>query len=139
MNLKYPSMDGGTVSPTITWRNREKPSSNPAAFPGNYYVLLKMGTKDAPKKGADITVGVHVVTDKEPTSPYAEEGDPVPDISGKTKPADDTQGGDSTESASGSSDGGSTPWGAVTALFGGSAVMAAAGAVSLGRIPQAAG
>ncbi len=93
-----------------------------------------MGTKDAPKKGADVTVGVNVVTDKEPTSPYAEEGDPVPDISGKTKPADDTTGGDdSRESASGSSDGGSTPWGAVTALFGGSAVMAAAGAVSLGR------
>ena len=73
------------------------------------------------------------MTDKESTSPYAEEGDPVPDISGKTKPADDTLGGDSKESASGSSDGGSTPWGAVTALFGGSAVMAAAGAVSLGR------
>ena len=134
VNLKYPSMEAGTVSPTITWRNREKPVSNPAAFPGSYYVLLKMGTKDAPKKGADITVGVNVVTDKEPTSPYAEEGDPVPDISGKTTPADDPKGGgDPKESASGSSDGGSTPWGAVTALFGGSAVVAAAGAVSLGR------
>jgi hypothetical protein len=34
--------------------------------------------------------------------------------------------------ASGSGDG-STPWGAVTALFGGSAVLAAAGVLALGR------
>ncbi len=148
VNLKYPSMDGGAVSPTITWRNREKPTSNPAAFPGNYYVLLKMGTKDAPKKGADVTVGVNVVTDKAADSPYADEPAPVPDISGKTSAAteggsdgDGDGGGDDGDraSASGSSGGGSTPWGAVIALFGGSAVMAAAGAFSLGRYRRALG
>ena len=73
VNLKYPSMDGGVASPTITWRNREKPTSNPAAFPGTYYVMLKMGTKDAPKKGADVTMGVNVITDKAADSPYAED------------------------------------------------------------------
>ncbi|MET1058326.1 MAG: hypothetical protein ABWX84_01930 [Nocardioides sp.] len=137
VNLKYPSMDGGVTSPTITWRNREKPSSNPAAFPGTYYVMLKMGTKDAPKKGADLTLGVNVITDKAADSPYAEAPAPLPDISGKEAAPtgdDPAKGGSGAgkETASDSSTD-STPWGAVTALFGGSAVMAAAGALSLGR------
>ena len=136
VNLKYPSMDGGVVSPTITWRNREKPTANPAAFAGTYFVLLRMGTKDAPKKGADVTVGVNVLTDKPADAPYAADAPALPDLSGKTSPGDE-------ETSSGDGDGGAerasstepepTPWGAVTALFGGSAVMAAAGAFSLGR------
>ena len=144
VNLKYPSMDGGVASPTITWRNREKPTSNPAAFPGTYYVMLKMGTKDAPKKGADVTLGVNVITDKAADSPYAQDPAPLPDISGKEAVVTDEGGeentGDSTESASGgSSGGGATPWGAVIALFGGAAVMAAAGAFSLGRYRKVLG
>ncbi|RYP83805.1 hypothetical protein EKO23_18060 [Nocardioides guangzhouensis] len=135
-NLKYPSMDGGVVSPTITWRNREKPTANPAAFAGTYYVLLRMGTKDAPAKGADVTVGVNVVTDRAADAPYAEDAPALPDISGKTSAGEGKEysgdGGGGTEEASGP-ESEPTPWGAVTALFGGSAVMAAAGAFSLGR------
>ena len=144
VNLKYPSMDGGVASPTITWRNREKPTSSPAAFPGTYYVMLKMGTKDAPEKGADVTLGVNVITDKAAESPYAQDPAPLPDISGKEAVGTD-QGGDDdtgnrTNAASGGSAGGdSTPWGAVIALFGGSAVMAAAGAFSLGRYRKVLG
>ena len=93
VNLKYPSMDGGVASPTITWRNREKPTSNPAAFPGTYYVMLKMGTKDAPKKGADVTLGVNVITDKAADSPYAQDPAPLPDISGKEAVVTDEGGG----------------------------------------------
>jgi len=146
VNMKYPSMDGGVTSPTITWRNREKPTSSPAAFPGTYYVLLKMGTKDAPRKGADVTLGVNVITDRAADSPYAEDPAPVPDISGKDPdPTEDggSEGsggpGGGKESASGGSSRGSTPWGAVTALFGGAAVMAAAGAFSLGRYRRVVG
>jgi hypothetical protein len=135
VNLKYPSMEGGVVSPTITWRNREKPTENPAAFPGTYYVLLRMGTKDAPEKGADVTVGVNVVTDKAAEAPYAEDAPAVPDISGKTSPEEedekDSSGGGDEKAAGPDSE--PTPWGAVTALFGGSAVMAAAGVFTLGR------
>ena len=141
MNLKYPSMDGGVASPTITWRNREKPTSNPAAFPGTYYVMLKMGTKDAPKKGADVTLGVNVITDKAADSPYAEDPAPLPDISGKEPvPTDDDRRRPPTISRRAAARrGGSTPWGAVIALFGGSAVMAAAGAFSLTRYRKVLG
>ncbi len=142
VNLKYPSMDGGVASPTITWRNREKPTSNPAAFPGTYYVMLKMGTKDAPKKGADVTLGVDVITDKAADSPYAKDPAPLPDISGKEAvvPEDGDDTTDRKDAAGADpSGGGSTPWGAVAALFGGSAVMAAAGAFSLGRYRKVLG
>ena len=145
VNLKYPSMDGGVTSPTITWRNREKPASNPAAFPGTYFVMLKIGTKDAPARGADVTLGVNVITDQAADSPSASEPAPPPDIRGRAAaPTDDGgegkeggQGGN--ESASSSSSGGATPWGTVTALFGGAAVMAAAGAFSLSRYRRVRG
>lgn len=129
LNLKYPTMPAGAVSPSITWRNREADGVT-AAFPGTYYVMIKMGAADAPKQGVDFTMGVNVVTDKAAASPYAEEGDPVPDVGGHSE--EEETGDEGEEKASGGS-GDKTPWGAVSALFGGSAVMAAVGALALGR------
>ena len=63
------------------------------------------------------------VADKETCAPHAGEVAALPE---RTEPGD----GDDRVSHP---DAGSTPWGAVTALFGGSAVMAAVGVFSLGR------
>ena len=65
--------------------------------------------------------------DMETGAPYAGEVAALPD---RTEPGD----GDDRVSHP---DAGSTPWGAVTALLGGSAVMAAVGVFSLGRHPKA--
>ena len=77
--------------------------------------MLKMGTKDAPKKGADVTLGVNVITDKAADSPYAEDPAPLPDISGKEAVVTDEGGeektGDARESASSGSSGAAPPRG----------------------------
>ena len=65
--------------------------------------------------------------DKETCAPYAGEVAALPD---RNEPGDGDGDGDDRVSHR---DAGSTPWGAVTALFGGSAVMAAVGVFSLGR------
>ena len=65
------------------------------------------------------------VADMETGAPHAGEVAALPE---RTEPGD----GDGDDRVS-HPDAGSTPWGAVTALFGGSAVMAAVGVFSLGR------
>ncbi|QIX28484.1 hypothetical protein ncot_19225 [Nocardioides sp. JQ2195] len=134
LNLAYSGPEGaGAVSPSITWRNREE-SGIKAAFPGNYYVLLRMNKNNVddkanPKNGADITVGVKVITDKPPRSPYSQDPEPIPDLNGE-EPADEES---ETKASDSSSSADTTSWGAVGGLFGGSAVMAAAGFVALGK------
>lgn len=133
LNLAYSGEDGGgAVSPSITWRNREVDGIT-AAFPGNYYVMLRMNRENTsekalPKSGADITVAVKVITDKSPSSPYSQDPDPIPDLSGEDAADEETEAKVSDASSSES-----TPWGTVGGLFGGSAVMAAAGFVALAK------
>ncbi|KRF20588.1 hypothetical protein ASG90_18610 [Nocardioides sp. Soil797] len=133
LDLSYSDEAGaGVVSPSITWRNREETGIK-AAFPGNYYVLVRMNKNDTddkplPAGGADITVGVKVITDKPASSPYSQDPEPIPDLSGEEATTEET---DTKASDSSSSE--STPWGAVGGLFGGSVVMAAAGFVALGK------
>lgn len=134
LNLAYSDSEGaGVVSPSITWRNREE-NGVTAAFPGDYYVLLQMPETNAsdeklPAAGVDITVAVKVVTDKPARSPYSQDPDPIPSLSGEDEQAtDETQRASDSDTASES-----TPWVAVGGLFGGSVVMAAAGFVALGK------
>lgn len=126
----YPGLEGAVVSPSITWRNRESRDVT-AAFPGTYYVDLHMGAAKAPKNGADMTVSVQVITDKEPESPYAPEhasGEAAvpPDIGGHNEP-EEPEATDEGDRA------GSTPWVAVGGLLAGSVVMLVAGGLSLAR------
>lgn len=127
IDSKYPSIDGGVVSPSITWRNREAPGVT-AAFPGDYYVLLRLAKDEVPKKGMDVTVATQVITDKPAQSPYSQDADPIPSLTGAEEEVSDDK-----ESAASSPSEESTPWGAVSGLFGGSAVMAVVGFVALAR------
>ncbi|MDN5893080.1 MAG: hypothetical protein L0H93_03555, partial [Nocardioides sp.] len=124
-----PGSEASVVSPSITWRNREA-DGNTAALAGTYYVMLRLGTVDAPKAGVDLTLSVKVVTDKDPQSPYESKYDDVMalDISGH---AAEEEAKAKAESASSETD--STPWVAVGGLLGGAVVMAGAGGVSLSR------
>lgn len=125
----YPGLDGAVVSPSITWRNRESRDVT-AAFPGTYYVDMHMGAANAPKNGADMTVSVQVITDKEAESPYApehasSEAALPPDIGGHRESAEPEASAESEEST--------TPWAAAGGLFAGSALMLAAGGFFLVR------
>lgn len=122
---------GGAASPSITYRNREAGSDNPAAFPGMYYVQLQLGKADAPKSGVEMTMTVEVVTDKEPTSPYTTEGEPAPDVGGHLK--------EEEQSADGGGSSETVRWGVVSGLLGGSAVLTVLGFVSLGRYRRTRG
>ena len=129
LDLKYSSLDGGVVSPSITWRNREATDVT-AAFPGTYYVMLRLAKKEIQKQGADITISTQVITDKAAASPYDEKAAPVPALDG----SDQDAGSDPEKKAStGPSTENPTPWAAVSGLFGGSAVLAVAGVLALGR------
>lgn len=133
----YPNSEAGVASPSITWRNRESRGVT-AAFPGTYYVSLKLGEKDAPPSGADLSLSVKVITDKEPQSPYtAEYRDSAEavatDIGGHTESPEAESDSDSSESSGSAGDSGSTPWGAVGGLFAGAVVMALAGGFSWTR------
>lgn len=128
IDLAY-DLDGGVVSPSITWRNREKDGVT-AAFPGDYYVLLRLAKQDVRKQGADIIISNTVITDKDAASPYASSADPIPALDGSDKASD--EGDEKKESASDSS-ADKTPWPAVGGLFGGSALAAVAGFVALAK------
>lgn len=126
----YPGLEGAVVSPSITWRNREARGVT-AAFPGTYYVDMHMGAAKAPQSGADMTVSVQVVTDKDPESPYAPEhasSDAAlpPDIGGHREDAE-------TAASTEGDQAGATPWLAVGGLLAGAVVMAVAGGLSLTR------
>lgn len=130
----YPNNEAGVASPSITWRNRESRGVT-AAFPGTYYVMMKLGEKDAPPSGADLSLSVKVITDKEPQSPYDSEyrdsdAAVAPDIGGHGTPA--SEGSEEKSEATGD-DSGSTSWGTVGGLFAGALVMALAGGLSLTR------
>ncbi|KQY57402.1 MULTISPECIES: hypothetical protein [unclassified Nocardioides] len=129
IDLKYNTLDGGVVSPSITWRNREAEGVT-AAFPGTYYVLLQLGQQDIQPSGADFMVDTKVITDKAATSPYAQDAEPVAALDGSDAAQEES---DEKKSEASSSSSDETPWAAVGGLFAGSAVMAAAGVIALGR------
>lgn len=126
------SQQAQAASPTIQWRNREAPVNSAGAFPGTYYLTFGYWTGDEFKNVVDseFLINVRVVKDDTVASPYTEDAQPVPTIGGHTA----GEGGEgSGDQADAGSSGSSTPWGGVIALFGGSAVMTAAGVVLLGR------
>jgi hypothetical protein len=141
VSLSYPGSQSGIASPSISWRNREKGTANYAAFPGVYYVNLLMSPKDAPPKGADITVSVQVVKDREMASPYAEKGLPAPDLGEHGAFAAQMAALEEREREESAEDGpadDAPPWALAGLLFAGSAVMAVAGGVTLGKYRRSA-
>lgn len=141
-NLMFPG-EAGVASPTVAWRNREIADETPAAFPGVYYVNLFLAGKNAPRSGAEVTVGVQVVEDREPEAPYTQEGLPAPDLGGHGEYAAAVAARDRAASSAGdggsSSDAAGTPWSVVGLLFGGAAVTAVAGGVAWGRWRRSGG
>lgn len=129
---------GGVVSPTIRWRNREEPD-NAAAFPGRYYVALDMEDdgRHPDSTGTEFQLTVRVIDDEEPVSPYDEEPSALPDLAADLT-ADDGEPAESSPSTSRDGAAGTTqdddrPWPVVIGLLAGSLVLAAAGALLLGR------
>ncbi|WP_157551268.1 hypothetical protein [Nocardioides jensenii] len=127
IDSKYPSLDGGVVSPSITWRNRESDGVT-AAFPGTYYVMLQMPVDEIGAGGLDFTIDTRVVTDRPAKSPYSQDAEAIPALDGSDPVEESSQ-----DRADDSSSSEQTPWGAVGGLFAGSAAMAAVGVVALGR------
>ncbi|MFS3127715.1 hypothetical protein ACLM5J_04845 [Nocardioides sp. Bht2] len=122
---------GGAVSPVVQWRNRSEPTTNPAAFPGTYYVSLRVDGKaelpDVVKDGIDLALDVQVFG--EPGGePYAEAAPKLPDLAAArgAKGSDDAGSGSAASSDE-------PDWGVVGGLGAIAVGMAAAGGGLLAR------
>lgn len=118
----------GAVSPAIQWKNRTDPTLNPAAFPGTYYVSLRIDADVAlPARlngGVDVVVDVGVFGEPDASSPYTQSAARLPDLAAATAAADSGADDEATDDAGSSDD----PQWAVVGGLGAIAVgMAAAG------------
>lgn len=126
----YPR-SSGAVSPVIQWKNRTDPTLNPAAFPGTYYVSLRIDADvelpEVMNGAVDVTLDIGVFGEPATGSPYAQTPADLPDF----KAAAAESAGDAD--ADDASDPSEPAWGVVGGLGAIAVGMTAAGGALLVR------